>query len=151
MSKRCERDSYWLAQSIAGMATGETTQYKCYGHTPFKMFSFDNPLTRKNKFGRLNHCGATLIGSVSSTSKLPFCNHNLSQKIAKQIQSRSIFKNLIIGYSRLKVFVFCFHRKLVSFLLFFLTLSSLNIFLTFSDFFLAYKGYHKLPFETSFV
>ena len=110
MSKLCERDAHLTAENIVGIARLHSINVMDTHHLR-KMLSFDNSLTRKNNTGRLNHCGATLIASSSSTSKLAFRIHSFDQKIAIQIQSPRIFKELIIGYSRLKVFAVIFSYK----------------------------------------
>ena len=58
----------------------------------------------KNRFPKATPCGATLVASVSLTSKLAFRIPNLGEKI----QSPNIFKDLGIGFPRLKVFAVLF-------------------------------------------
>ena len=78
MRKMFYHDAYLTDMKLCRYS--ETTQYKYYGQTPLKMLSLDNPLARNSKIGRPNQCGATLIASVSYTSKIEFYIHKLGEK-----------------------------------------------------------------------
>ena len=106
-----------------------------------------NIIMNNNKIEQPIQCGATLTASVSLTSKLVFYSYFRHKR-------ENIFKNLGLGFSRLKIFC-CFGYQFnppdaFSISLNFIRISYFLYF--FPDFFNKMnRGYHKLQFETKFV